>query len=363
MSRYQAVVAQIDNSLKTLSHRVTLKDVARQANVHVTTVSLALRGHPGISAPTRARISAIATGLGYQRDPVLMALTSRRTGVHLPRRTQRMAFLTNHPDRAAIYGAPHMRYFFEGARRQAEAMGYSCDLLFVSETHLSSSMLEARLHDAECEGIIIGAFNIPGETITLDWSRYAIVKIDSRFMEPAVVVVANDQMQAVRLAYGRLYELGYRRIGMAVGLYDEAATRDLYAAGCLIEQAGVPPAERIPPLHFAYEERVQDVLPNLRSWVREHGVQVVISNWSEILPMAMATGLRVPDELACVCLCLSDPDPLVAGVVQNHLAVGRQAAEVLALALKVGQRGISPCPPAVYIAGHWQNGASAPPVR
>lgn len=357
------MVAQIDISPKALSHHVTLKDVALQANVHFTTVSLALRGHPGIPAQTRARIVAIANELGYQCDPVFMALTSRRANAHLSRKVQRIAFLTNQSDPSAFYGAAHMRYFFEGARRQAELMGYSCDLLFVDGKHLSSSTLEARFRDAECEGIIVGAFNIPGEVITLDWSRYAIVKIDSRFMEPAVTVVANDQMQAVRLAYERLHQLGYRRIGMAVGRYDEAATHDLYAAGCLIEQAGVPPVDRIPPIHFAYGDRVQEAVPKLRSWVREHRVQVVISNWSEILPMAVASGLRVPDELACVCLCLSDPDPRVAGVIQNHHAVGRRATEVLCLALKAGQRGIPPCPTAVCIAGRWQNGVSAPPVR
>lgn len=355
------MVSQINSSPQALSHCATLKDVARKANVHFTTVSLALRGQAGISAPTRARIVAIANELGYQRDPVFMALTSRRTDVRLSRKVQRIAFLSNHSE-ATFDDAPHMRHFFEGARKQAEIMGYSCDLLFVDGKHLSSGTLEARLRDTECEGIIIGAFNIPGEIITLDWSRYAIVKIDSRFMEPAVAVVANDQMQAVRLAYEQLHRLGYRRIGMAVGRYDEAATHDLYAAGCLIEQAGVPPAERIRPLHFAFKDRVQEAVPKLRSWVREHRVQVVISNWTEILPMAVATGLRVPDELACVCLCLSNPDPRVAGVIQNHHAVGRRAAEVLGMALKTGQRGIPACSTAVYIVGRWQNGASAPPV-
>ena len=44
---------------------VTLKDVARRAGVHFTTVSLALRRHPGIPAQTRLRLMAIAKELGY----------------------------------------------------------------------------------------------------------------------------------------------------------------------------------------------------------------------------------------------------------------------------------------------------------
>ncbi len=344
------------------SRRVTLKDVARRAGVHFTTVSLALRGHPGLPDGTRSRIVAIADELGYRRDPVLMALTSRRVNVHLPHKVSRMAFLTDQRDQASFNRTPHMRYFLEGAVRQAEMMGYSCDLIFIRGPGFSASDLEDRLRAKEYDGVIIGAFHLPDDRLTLDWSRYAIVKIDTRFMQPNSAFVANDQMGAVRLAWQRLRRLGYRRIGMAIGIYDEIATNNLYSAGSLIEQAGLPEGERIPPLYFDYADQVEDAVPKLREWARQHRPQVVICNWSHIVPMAVATGLRVPEELACVCLCLNDPDPRVAGVIQNHRAVGRRAAEKLALAAKAGERGIPAQPSAIYIAGQWQDGASAPPL-
>lgn len=347
---------------KASAPRVTQKDVARVAGVHVTTVSLALRGHHGIPAGTRDRIVAIAERLGYQRDSAFMALTSRRANAHVARRVQRMAFLTNHPGRGSLEEVPHMRYFFEGVKGQAELMGYACEPLFVGGANLSSSALEAHLRVQQCGGLVIGAFCIPGETVTLDWSRYAVVKIDSHFMAPTATIVSNDQMQAVRLACQRLRCLGYRRIGMAVGRYDEDATHDLYTAGYLIEQASQPDSTRIPPLHFDYADQVQDAIPKLQRWVREHRVRVVISNWSEILPMAIATNLRVPDELACVCLSLSDPESGLAGVIQNHRAVGRRAAELVGMALRMGQRGATRDPNSVYIEGQWKDGPTAPPI-
>ena len=42
----------------------TLADIADQAGVHVTTVSLALRDHPSIPPATRARIRAVAREFG-----------------------------------------------------------------------------------------------------------------------------------------------------------------------------------------------------------------------------------------------------------------------------------------------------------
>lgn len=344
------------------ARHVTLKDIAQKAGVHFTTVSLALRGHPSLLPATRARILEIAGELGYRRDPVFMALTSRRANAQTPHKVCRMAFLTDEPSQNTFERASHMRYFYDGARQQAERMGYTCDLMFIRGQDFTPDTLEVRLRNQGYEGVIIGAFHFPNTRIVLDWERYALVKIDTQFMEPDFAFVSNDQMHAVRLAWQQLRQRGYRRIGMAVGRYDEIATRDLYSAGCLIEQAGLPPEDRIPPLHFDYADRVQEADPKLRAWVRQYRPQVVVSNWSEILPMAVATGLRVPEELACACLCLSDPDPRVAGVIQNHHAVGRRAAEMLAIAAKSEQRGIPARPAAVRIAGRWQDGASAPGI-
>jgi DNA-binding LacI/PurR family transcriptional regulator len=349
------------NTMNESRKPVTLKDIARSAGVHFATVSLALRGCPGISAETCARIQKIARKLGYHPDPVLMALTSRRMNRNAPRPVRRMAFLSNHDGMRDLNHNPHMRYFYEGAREKAESLGYACDLVFVGGTHLSPRAVESRLRRTGCEGVIIGAFNLPFEGFILDWSRLAAVKIDSRFMDPQVDFVSNDQMQSVRLAYQRLRLLGYKRIGLAIGQYDEKATNRLYTAGYLIEQADLSSAELIPPLRFGYRDRVEDAVPKLRSWIRKHRVHVVLSNWSRILEMATEAGYRVPGDLACACLSLSDPDPELAGVIQDHRAVGRRAAELLALTLKTGRRGAPQHVTSTYLAGTWQDGPSAPP--
>lgn len=42
------------------NRRVTLADIAKRAEVHVTTVSLALRNHPRLPEKTRSRIQKLA---------------------------------------------------------------------------------------------------------------------------------------------------------------------------------------------------------------------------------------------------------------------------------------------------------------
>lgn len=53
---------------------VTIKDIAREAGVSVSSVSYALRGNTRIGAKTRKRIEKIAQELGYKRNPAFAAL-------------------------------------------------------------------------------------------------------------------------------------------------------------------------------------------------------------------------------------------------------------------------------------------------
>lgn len=66
---------------------VTIKDVARHANVSVATVSRALNGHPNVAEDVRKRVLEVADRLRYSPHHAARSLSSRRTqtiGVVLP---------------------------------------------------------------------------------------------------------------------------------------------------------------------------------------------------------------------------------------------------------------------------------------
>jgi DNA-binding LacI/PurR family transcriptional regulator len=64
----------------TTGRRVTIRDVAREAGVSVTTVSTALSGGGRMGAQTRQRVEAVAAGLGYSPSPSARHLRTARTG-------------------------------------------------------------------------------------------------------------------------------------------------------------------------------------------------------------------------------------------------------------------------------------------
>ncbi|MFI7337294.1 LacI family DNA-binding transcriptional regulator [Streptomyces sp. NPDC050085] len=60
--------------------RPTMADIARRAGVTKAAVSFALNDRPGVSAPTRRRILAIAEELGWQPNSAARALSDGRAG-------------------------------------------------------------------------------------------------------------------------------------------------------------------------------------------------------------------------------------------------------------------------------------------
>jgi len=341
--------------------RVSIKDVAEAAGVHFSTVSLALREHPRIPEATRQRIVEVANRIGYERSEVARSLVSFRKGVASEvNAVPSMVYVTNQVGRREFQNRTHLREFFEGARSRAEAMGYGFEQLFLKEDVKSREELASWLEEKHVRGVILGAIEAPFDEALLDWSRFAVVKIDSRFIRPRATVVANDQQYAVRLAFREMRSLGYRRIGVAVGLVDHESTHGLYAGGYMLEQHLDSDSEYVPVLYLEKNSSVEGHAAQLSEWIAANEVDAVLCTWSNTPELLAIRGIEVPADVAYANLCLNEPNALRAGVLQNHYRVGQKAAETLARFIKSLESGLSEEPPLIYIPGSWQAGESAP---
>jgi LacI family transcriptional regulator len=336
--------------------RVTIKDVARTAGVHFTTVSLALRHHPSIPLTTRDRIELIARNIGYAPNPVFSALTHFRVHGRVRATPPRVAYLINHP----LEQFRHEQAFWNGAKEQAEMLGYELELISVSKGHHDSKTLARYLKGQNITGIIIAGFEPGLAELKLDWNDFAVVKINSLHMEPHTTSVSNDQRQDVRIAFREMYARGYRRIGLAVGRADEESTQFRHTAGYLIERASIPPADHIPELLFPHQSPFEEVCRLIGQWVRKHRIDAVLCNWTSIDLLLERAGVRVPRDVACACICLLDENPELAGVYPNLHMVGVKAVSLLTSQLKQGTHGVAEFASSTYVRSRWQDGASAP---
>ena len=338
----------------------TLADVAARAGVHVTTVSLALRDHPSIPPATRARIRAVAKEFGYQRDPLLDALNFHRAHRNQPARRASTAFVVHAGTTRLFSGNHYQPLVYAGAKAAAEAHGHSLEIFVVGNGHLAPARLNTILNARGITGVLLSTFEIDIEQLDLDWSQFCAVKIECLHLSPHLDAVSNDQFQVARLALRRLRALGYRRIGLATAREDQARLAESFGMGVLVEQASLPEDECVPPLIFSLAE--VPILPRLLpEWMNANQVDVIISNWNELPDIFATSGIRIPEQVAYASLDITPSMSNFAGVVQNHRLVGQQAMEQLAIMTDAYQRGVPEAQSITYIAGYWQDGATAPP--
>lgn len=351
-----------DNHADSSARMPTLRDVAAESGYHATTISKALRNHPSIPEETRRNIQSIAQRMGYERNPIYYALSRFRNEHPQGKESARIAYLENYGSGSGTPRPPHFEVILEGARNQASLLGYQLDVLAVGEDDHDARSLMRHLRDHHISGIVMANFQPGFAELTLNWDEFAVAKINSRHTEPNATVVSNDQLREVRLSLRRLRELGYRRIGLAIGRADEDACGHRHTAGYVMETAAFPEQERVPPLLFPYNIPMEAVSGMIGRWVRRNHIDVVLCNWLVIGEMLAASGLRVPDEVAFANLCISNPkDSHMAGMRPRLDLVGERAVSIVVAQLKSSALGLPEFPSSLYVQSDWQDGPSAPP--
>ena len=182
---------------------VTIKDVAREANVSTATVSRALNGHANVTEPMRNKISEIAERLRYMPHGAARSLSTRRTqtvGAILP----------------DLYGE-----FFSELIRGMDVAAREAGLhLLVSSSHGSANETAAALRalSGRVDGLLIMsphadaallAKNLPYATPT--------VLMNTRSDGDEHTAFAIDNYGGARTLINHLAGLGHRRIAMIAG--------------------------------------------------------------------------------------------------------------------------------------------------
>jgi len=189
------------------STTTTMKRIAGELGVSITTVSKVLNNREDIGHATRARVLAKVAELGYQPNAVARSLTLRRThtlGVVIP---------------------DLMHSFFveivAGLETVASAGGYGLLLCSSNEDPAKERAEIDMLRQRQVEGIILASVNASGNTDLLQRLNplgIGLVMID-RDDHPAVKCdrVVTDDVQVGRLATTHLIEQGRTAIAHIMG--------------------------------------------------------------------------------------------------------------------------------------------------
>lgn len=178
---------------------VTIKDIAKVANVSHTTVSRALRGHPAIAPQTAARIREIADELGYVPNTAARGLKTSRSGI-LGVIVRRIV-------------DPFFSEVLQGIEDVLQERGYS---LFLAASHRDPNrerVIIQAMSERRVDGVIIcstqvsqqqqrrlAAFNVP------------TVLINNQALEDVTHSIYHDDVAGSREVTKYLIGLGHRRV-------------------------------------------------------------------------------------------------------------------------------------------------------
>lgn len=212
----------LDNG--TMNKRVTLKDVAKAAGVHVSTVSRALdpNSKTSLTDEVTARIKSVADEMGYRPNRIAAGLRTSRSmsiGVMIPDITNTMF-------------PPIVR----GIESVLEPLGYASILVNTDDVLAREQRLIEVLRERGVDGIISVAAHRDDPAISEIFSQGTpVVTLNRRLDRSLVPFVVHDNEFGISLILKHLVELGHRSIGHISGPVDLStgqARAQAYASSC-----------------------------------------------------------------------------------------------------------------------------------
>lgn len=327
--------------------RVTIRDIAAEAGVHFTTVSMALRNHPRLPAPTRKSIQKIAARLGYRPDPMLTALNAYRAS-RMPLHYQAtIAWINNWPDRRTLLTIQQFQEYFEGARARAQELGYTLEEFWLHEPGVSSDRLHRILKARNISTLLIAPQPFDAAPFPWDYREFSAVAFGYSLKPSLLHVVTSHHFHSMNLIMQRLFELGYRRVGLIFPAGDDEKAENSCQGGLALSYLKWPQLQPIPPL---LEEDPSD--RELVLWLKAHRPDAVIS-FSHIARRLQALDQRFPRDLGFVSLDLQRDEKTLSGIYQNDEIIGRTAVDLVVAMLHRGERDLPKVPIRTLVESEW----------
>jgi DNA-binding LacI/PurR family transcriptional regulator len=302
---------------------VSIKDIARAAQVSHSTVSRALRDSPLVNPETRALIHRIAAEKGYTVSAVARSLVTRRTNTI-------GVVVTSIAD-------PFVGEVVSGIEEFALQHDYSVILATCHADPDREQRAVRSFQERRVDGILVTASRVGALYLPmLEEMKVPIVLINNQHPRDYGYHVSIDNPAGARAVTSHLIALGHRRIGYIgdrFGLYSDTERCDGYRE--TLAQSGIPFDPALAAYGDGGPESGRHAMLDLLDRP-EHPTAVFCYNDMEAygaMRAARERGLRVPDDMSIAgfddLVLSSYTDPPLTTVRQPMQEMGRDAAGIL----------------------------------
>jgi LacI family transcriptional regulator len=334
-----------------LPRQPTLDDLARSVGLSRSTVSAALLDDHRVSAKTRERVRQFAKKMGYVRNAFAATLATR--GQSKPARSLDVAIVSHVPvDEGYEY------YECEVIKNRLRELGYEGHHYDIVHDKISCEKLRAMLyHRGFCGVIFDQIYEEQSDMFSVDWGPFSLVCAGRTYRQPPCDLIRNNPIKAVSLAWEKLRQAGYRRIGFVLYSHQPVVLDDLEREGALwnCQRNLLPGEQAVPPCLGDFSNRAI-----FEEWFYRHRPDVVVGfndlNYAWLDEM----GLRVPQDIAYINLHGEDITGKVAGVDQRREELKIKTAEHLDFLIRHKRTGFSEEPWEMLGPVRWIPGESLP---
>jgi len=317
-----------------MKKRTTLKELAKELDVSISTVSKALKNSPEISQDTIDKVKAFAKLLNYRPNNIALSLKNKKTktiGIIIP---------------------DIVHHFFtkviKGVENYANAKGYNVIVGLSNESFSNEVINMEMLANGSIDGFIV---SMSRETMQhQDYQHFnetlnegiPLVMFDRIVNEIPCDKVAVDDTKGAQMAVKTLLNKGAKKIALIT-------TKDYVSVGRLrtkgyIEALNANGITPIPELILKIDDDLlyEDSLENLESQIKmlfaQHhdvdGIFAVNELYAVVaMKVAKSLGISIPEQLQVIGftdgMLSKHASPALSTVSQHGESMGQKAAELL----------------------------------
>lgn len=306
---------------------ITLKDIAQELNISVTTVSKALKGYTDVSNSTRNAVLSLADKLNYIPNSVAVNLRTKQTktiGVIIP--TVVHQFFSK---------------VIDGIIEEAEKQGYSVIIVQSSEKFELEKKQVNLLYQKRVDGILLSLSNETYQYNHIEnilQKEIPIVMFDkiSKIVKCSKVVI--DDQKAAYNAVTYLIKKGYKRISHFRGCLNPQISIDRFLGykKALIDNG----IDFDPSLVYICDSNddFKDGYNNAQKLLKEHHDIDAIFTITDVVAVGILkcfndNGIKIPEDIAIFgfsdWFISSAITPTLSSVKQPGFEMGRKATEIL----------------------------------
>ncbi|GAB5561380.1 MAG: LacI family DNA-binding transcriptional regulator [Synoicihabitans sp.] len=336
---------------------VSLRRVAEHIGVSVSTVSLALRDSPKISAARREEIKRVAKKMGYRIDNRVKGLMSHLRRPRAQRAKSRIAVLVPELKRKDLANFPRVPAMLRGIHDMATTTGFEVEEVFLSERQQSNDQIRQELLDQKIKGLIVAPFASGVSKLDFDFSGFCAAAIGYSVIDPLLHRACPDYLKMMEEMLTMCVESGRTRVGLVMIKHGGIGFK-LFTSSYLYFQSHLEKSARIPMLAprvspSATKARVDP--ERLRRWLERHQPDVVIGA-PQVMTAIKNLGYVIPRDIGFASLDTEESPAGTAGANHSYDLVGQEAFKLMLTSLNLNLTGVPEHPRVVLVDSHLDPG-------